>query len=287
MAWDMLHRTGSGWFTIPRKEGLELHFFLTRDNRLFSQESAGVYADAAVTIARDSDGGLAFVVTSVSYGTPDPHGTPGTQVDLYRGTAEGLKKETSFTVPVSVRQYHTGIGFGTGERLGILIGGSGAESSGSEVETVYGVVNERRGLPVIRPWFVIDTGSVPEFFYTGEKEISLLYRNSGAWHSVWVDGEGDVTGEMRFPGLGNGAEILFVGGMRGLELYFIDNSINTDDPRLVVYRLEGQEWLRDSVSIPKILAGRGALIAISHRINGRIYLAARTANTLVLYRMEG
>jgi hypothetical protein len=175
--------------------------------------------------------------------------------------------------------------------MGILI-----EKTGNDgVEMIYGVTNERRGLPVINPWFEIDSHSIPDFYYTREDGISLFYRKSGIWHSIRIGADGRIVKTDILTDLKENSKILSVGGMAIPEVYFIgaDDDVyghaqDTGRFRLTKYlfRKSGSEWVfGQKIPVPADIETTDYVK--SGWVNKCMFLVFNTGEGLALFRIEG
>jgi hypothetical protein len=207
--------------------------------------------------------------------------TSGTLIEIYRAEAGSLTKEITFTSPVRVNRYFDQ------RTMGVLIGKSGDDN----IDVVYGVTNGRWGVPLIIPWFEIDTQPIPEILYTPEQRISIFYKKLGAWYSSEIDENGNFVKTDKLPQLHDNAEVLFISGEKIPGIYFTgrnnesDNrSNNIGDSYITKYRLKKSEWTPElNLSIPVDINQN---CTISSQINNRIFLVFSVRDGLSLYRIE-
>jgi hypothetical protein len=268
LSWDFFHNFGCIWFTAAKKTGTELNLCVISDNQMITRLSAGIYPEVTVSML----GGIDAINCTI---------TSGMVVELYRVNMGGFIKEASFTAPATVNRYFDL------KTMGILIEKTGDEG----VQMIYGVTNERRGLPLINSLFEIDSNSIPSFYYTWEDGISFFYRKSGIWRFLKINADGKILKTDMLPGVNDSAKILCTGGIGILGIYFIeggnDTKSHTADAgrfRIAKYQYKESVWAPEqSLPLPADIDTTGCVL--SGWVNNSMFLVFSAREGLALFRM--
>jgi hypothetical protein len=292
--------TRYGWYRTAGTP--EVTLFSLNKNGLLHKEKTGM--DGNISTGITQEGAVTCVITD------------GTRVAVYQGASGVFSKMAAFDTDFPVARYYSASqnGGNTGLLTGEIADGSSAGlSAGSS--TIYRVLYESSGAPVIREWL---TGvEAYAHFFTQDKQRGLLYKQGETWCSIMLS---DMTGATE-KALPDGAVFCYNAGIEQPRLYALDKT----GKKLLVHEFNRQRWVAvkimdlsqqghieiwdsrragaflyaDTPLVPLVTperlilcepdSGRSQSIAykrgtLSRRINGVILLAVYSGENITVYR---
>jgi hypothetical protein len=168
---SLREETRYGWYRVSGGStgAPEITLFSLNKNGLLRKEKTGMEGNISIGIAQED------AVTCVITGE--------TRVAVYQGASGVFNKVTAFDADFPVVRYYSALQ--NGGDTGLLTGGVGiTDVSSADLSTIYRVLYETSGAPVIREWLTgVETYA---HFFTQDNQHGLLYKQGETWRSTML-----------------------------------------------------------------------------------------------------
>jgi hypothetical protein len=290
-----------GWYRVVHKEYWEITLFSRNDAGNLVFEKTGPWSQMPLLEhGLSPEGKPVFVITA------------GSAVSACHAEGAVFVRDLQFDAPFAAKRYSPALL--TGASVGLLTG----EMDG--VEILCEVSHEQSGAPTLRELFNDSSAEILELFFVDRDRISLIYRSRQTIFAALIHPGGGIIAESPLPGASKGA-VLFRHPLGGNRACVVSEAGSGELSVLSLLELESETWrLLGDVQFPSFfpeelhapagIRDNGLLLMVSPEalmlletetsgrqivemenydrtiaLNGIAYLAASSADGIVLYRI--